>query len=297
MTLSKEKQQPLKEKDVVMREMVCCYLHPVLWVFLTLAAASALGSPGGDAPGSAVAAIQRLQPVLGVDLLSWDPIIFFSMRFLESARIHNANMVLCAIKVGLCSYGTWSRREIVRCLKAFVNNQREALRRRWQESACMRVYAIVWDLQPKSWGWPPSKGFANGKPHYYVLADECDSQIIVYKNGADPDFRRKHLDMNPERWMDNSIDKTKVEKIEAVVELETKLDSELTAEELQVEMKKTKRDLEEKLLDAHGGKEMLDMEKQQMTAEKQKLASKVSHLSEDVLLGLRYGLMSLGWRG
>lgn len=32
-----------------------------------------------------------------------------------------------------------------------------------------------------------------------------------------------------------------------------------------------------------------------MTAEKQKLASKVSHLSEDGLLGLRHGLMSLGW--
>lgn len=43
------------------------------------------------------------------------------------------------------------------------------------------------------------------RPLYYVLADECDSQIIVYKNGADPDFRRKHLDMNPERWMGKSF--------------------------------------------------------------------------------------------
>ncbi|XP_075020136.1 protein diaphanous homolog 1 isoform X2 [Calonectris borealis] len=96
-------------------------------------------------------------------------------------------------------------------------------------------------------------------PHCYKLADECDSQIIAYKNGADPDFRCKHLGMNPERWIAG-------------------LGTDCT-EELQIEMKKTKRDFEEKLLDAHGGKEMLDVEKQQMTAEKQELASSVSHLN------------------
>ncbi|CAM9463514.1 unnamed protein product [Bubo scandiacus] len=51
-------------------------------------------------------------------------------------------------------------------------------------------------------------------------------------------------------------------------------------EELQIEMKETKRDFVEKLLDACGEKEMLDMEKQQMTVEKQELASKVSHRME-----------------
>ena len=40
---------------------------------------------------------------------------------------------------------------------------------------------------------------------------------------------------------------------------------------------------------------MLEVEKQQMTAEKQELASKVSHLSEEVHLGLRCGLMSWRW--
>ncbi|KAM9226400.1 protein diaphanous homolog 1 isoform 2-T9 [Leptosomus discolor] len=49
-----------------------------------------------------------------------------------------------------------------------------------------------------------------------------------------------------------------------------------------MEMKKTKRNFEEKLLDACGGKEMLDMEEQQMTAEKQELASRVCHPSEEV---------------
>lgn len=43
-------------------KVVSCNLHPVLWVFLTLAAASALGSPGADTPGSAAAATQNLQP-------------------------------------------------------------------------------------------------------------------------------------------------------------------------------------------------------------------------------------------
>ncbi|XP_074912597.1 protein diaphanous homolog 1 isoform X2 [Buteo buteo] len=80
-----------------------------------------------------------------------------------------------------------------------------------------------------------------------------------YKNGADPNFRCKHLDMNPEQL---------------VAGLGTDC-----MEELQIEMKVAKRDFEEKLLDARGGKEMLDLGKQQMTAEKQDLASKVSHLN------------------
>lgn len=68
-------------------------------------------------------------------------------------------------------------------------------------------------------------------------------------------------------------------------------------EELQIEMKVAKRDFEEKLLDACGGKEMLDLGKQQMTAEKQKLASEVSHLSEKVHLGLMsWGCSTAGQR-
>lgn len=30
-----------------------------------------------------------------------------------------------------------------------------------RKSACMQVYAIVWDLQPKTWGWSP-KGSDDG---------------------------------------------------------------------------------------------------------------------------------------
>uniref|UniRef100_A0A8C4JD14 Diaphanous related formin 1 n=1 Tax=Dromaius novaehollandiae TaxID=8790 RepID=A0A8C4JD14_DRONO len=135
------------------------------------------------------------------------------------------------------------------------------------------------------------------RPQYYKLIDECVSQIILYKNGADPDFKCRHLDINIEGLIDNLVDQTKVEKSEAkAVELEKKLDSELTArQELQVEMKKMESDFEQKLLDVCGEKQILDTEKQQITAEKQELESKVSHLSEEVNLKLRHGLMSWAW--
>nr|XP_025953497.1 protein diaphanous homolog 1 isoform X1 [Dromaius novaehollandiae] len=122
------------------------------------------------------------------------------------------------------------------------------------------------------------------RPQYYKLIDECVSQIILYKNGADPDFKCRHLDINIEGLIDNLVDQTKVEKSEAkAVELEKKLDSELTArQELQVEMKKMESDFEQKLLDVCGEKQILDTEKQQITAEKQELESKVSHLSEEI---------------
>ncbi|XP_067423048.1 protein diaphanous homolog 1 isoform X3 [Emydura macquarii macquarii] len=122
------------------------------------------------------------------------------------------------------------------------------------------------------------------RPQYYKLIDECISQIVLHKNGTDPDFKCKHLNINIEGLIDNLIDQTKVEKSEAkAVELEKKLDSELTARhELQVEMKKMESDFEQKLLDLDGEKQHLDMEKQQITIEKQSLESKVSEMNEEI---------------
>ncbi|NWY03496.1 DIAP1 protein, partial [Nothoprocta ornata] len=122
------------------------------------------------------------------------------------------------------------------------------------------------------------------RPQYYKLIDECVSQIVLYKNGADPDFKCRRLNVNVEGLIDNLIDQNKVEKSEAkAVELEKKLNSELTArQELQVEMKKMEGDLEQKLLDMSLKKQNLDAEKQQMSVEKQELESKVSQLSEEV---------------
>ncbi|XP_043347093.1 protein diaphanous homolog 1 isoform X2 [Dermochelys coriacea] len=122
------------------------------------------------------------------------------------------------------------------------------------------------------------------RSQYYKLIDECISQIVLHKNGADPDFKCKRLNIDIEGLIDNLIDQTKVEKSEAkAVELEKKLDSELTARhELQVEMKKVESDFEQKLLDLDAEKQFLDKEKQQITLEKQSLESEVSKKNNQI---------------
>ncbi|XP_040095793.1 protein diaphanous homolog 1 isoform X3 [Oryx dammah] len=122
------------------------------------------------------------------------------------------------------------------------------------------------------------------RPQYYKLIEECISQIVLHKNGADPDFKCRHLQIDIEGLIDQMIDKTKVEKSEAkATELEKKLDSELTARhELQVEMKKMESDFEQKLQDIQGEKEALDSEKQKIATEKQDLETEVSQLTGEV---------------
>lgn len=122
------------------------------------------------------------------------------------------------------------------------------------------------------------------RPQYYKLIEECISQIVLHKNGTDPDFRCRHLQIDIEGLIDQMIDKTKVEKSEAkATELEKKLDSELTARhELQVEMKKMENDFEQKLQDLQGEKDALDSEKQQIATEKQDLEAEVSKLTGEV---------------
>ncbi|KAL6048588.1 hypothetical protein STEG23_002273, partial [Scotinomys teguina] len=122
------------------------------------------------------------------------------------------------------------------------------------------------------------------RPQYYKLIEECISQIVLHKNGTDPDFKCRHLRIDIEGLIDQMIDKTKVEKSEAkATELEKKLDSELTARhELQVEMKKMENDFEQKLQDLQEKKDALDSEKQQITTEKQDLEAEVSKLTGEV---------------
>nr|XP_023405812.1 protein diaphanous homolog 1 isoform X2 [Loxodonta africana] len=122
------------------------------------------------------------------------------------------------------------------------------------------------------------------RPQYYKLIEECISQIVLHKNGADPDFKCRHLQIDIEGLIDQMIDKTKVEKSEAkATELEKKLDSELTARhELQVEMKKMESDFEQKLQTLRGEKEALDSEKQHIATEKQDLEAEVSQLAGEV---------------
>ncbi|XP_037364974.2 protein diaphanous homolog 1 [Talpa occidentalis] len=122
------------------------------------------------------------------------------------------------------------------------------------------------------------------RPQYYKLIEECISQIILYKNGADPDFKCRHLKIDIEGLIDQMVDKMKVEKSEAKAkELEKKLDSELTARhELQVEMKKMESDFELKLKNLQGEKDALDCEKQKIDTKKEKLEAKVSQLTGEV---------------
>ncbi|XP_067588173.1 protein diaphanous homolog 1 [Pseudorca crassidens] len=119
---------------------------------------------------------------------------------------------------------------------------------------------------------------------YYKLIEECISQIVLHKNGADPDFKCRHLQVDIEGLIDQMIDKTKVEKSEAkATELEKKLDSELTARhELQVEMKKMESDFEQKLQDLQGEKDALGSEKEKIATEKQNLEAEVSQLTGEV---------------
>ncbi|KAJ7338058.1 hypothetical protein JRQ81_010585 [Phrynocephalus forsythii] len=122
------------------------------------------------------------------------------------------------------------------------------------------------------------------RPQYFKLIDECISQIVLHRNGADPDFKRRRLDFNIEGLIDNLVDQTKVTKSEAkAIELEKKLDSELTARhELQVEMKKKENDFEQKIQDLLQEKEAAEAEKQQVAAKKQNLETANSKLVDEI---------------
>ncbi|KAL7984690.1 hypothetical protein Chor_003260, partial [Crotalus horridus] len=124
------------------------------------------------------------------------------------------------------------------------------------------------------------------RPQYFKLIDECISQIVLFRNGADPDFKRKHFDINVEALIDNLIDQTKVAKSEAkTLELEKKLESELTARhELQVEMKKKENDFEEKIQNLLQEKETVTAEKQRIISENQNLEINSSLLNDEIAL-------------
>ncbi|XP_015266616.1 PREDICTED: protein diaphanous homolog 1 [Gekko japonicus] len=126
----------------------------------------------------------------------------------------------------------------------------------------------------------------DARPQYFKLIEECISQIVLQKNGADPDFKCKHVELNVEGLIDNLIDQTKVAKSEAkAIELEKKLESELTARhELQVEIKKKESDFEQKIQDVLQEKEVLETEKQQIVSEKQSLESASSALNDEVAI-------------
>lgn len=122
------------------------------------------------------------------------------------------------------------------------------------------------------------------RPQYYKLIDECVAQIVLHRNGADPDFKCRKLNLNIEGLIDNMVDQTKVETSEAkAIELEKKLDVELTARhECQVELKKLEGDYEQKLQDLSQEKEQLASAKQEQEKENQGLQNQLSSLQQQI---------------
>eukprot|EP00062_Callorhinchus_milii_P016462 gi/632967768/ref/XP_007900164.1/ PREDICTED: protein diaphanous homolog 1 [Callorhinchus milii] len=122
------------------------------------------------------------------------------------------------------------------------------------------------------------------RPHYYKLLDECVSQIVLHKNGSDPDFKCKRFQLNVDHLIDNLIDKTKVQNSEAkAVDLEKKLDSELTARhELQAEIRKKECDYEGKLTELHTKQQTLEKAKSDADVENSLLNSEINHLKEEI---------------
>ncbi|CAJ1058674.1 Protein diaphanous-like protein 1 [Xyrichtys novacula] len=122
------------------------------------------------------------------------------------------------------------------------------------------------------------------RPQYYKLIDECIAQIVLHRNGADPDFRCRNLNLNIESLIDNMVDQLKVETSEAKAnELEKKLDAELTARhELQVELKKLEGDYEIKLQDLSQEKEQLATSKLEKEKESQGLQQQITTLQQQI---------------
>ncbi|XP_061582016.1 protein diaphanous homolog 1-like [Cololabis saira] len=122
------------------------------------------------------------------------------------------------------------------------------------------------------------------RPQYYKLIDDCIAQIVLHRNGVDPDFKCRNLSLNVEGLIDNMVDQTKVETSEAkAVELEKKLDAELTARhELQVEIKKLEGDYEQKLQDLSQEKEQLTSSKQEKENENQGLQQQLNALQNQI---------------
>ncbi|XP_043982276.1 protein diaphanous homolog 1 isoform X2 [Gambusia affinis] len=122
------------------------------------------------------------------------------------------------------------------------------------------------------------------RPQYYKLIDECIAQIVLHKNGSDPDFKCRKLHVDIEGLIDNMVDKTKVEVSEAkATDLEKKLDSELTARhELQVEKNKLESDYDQKLQDLRQEKEQLACAKLEREKENQGLQEQLGSLQNQI---------------
>ncbi|XP_067104266.1 protein diaphanous homolog 1-like [Osmerus mordax] len=122
------------------------------------------------------------------------------------------------------------------------------------------------------------------RPHYYKLMDECVAQIVLHKNGADPDFKCRNLTFDIEGLIDNMVDQTKVETSEAkAIEMEKKLNAEVTSRhELQAELRKLESDYEQRVQELSSEKELLGNHKLEKEKENQALLGQINTLKEQI---------------
>ncbi|XP_071126522.1 protein diaphanous homolog 2-like isoform X4 [Mytilus edulis] len=74
---------------------------------------------------------------------------------------------------------------------------------------------------------------AYARPQYYKLIEECITQIVLHKNGTDPDFRHtKRFDIDVEPLLSSLHEKSRVEDAEvSIVEISSKLETAITAKQ------------------------------------------------------------------
>ncbi|XP_038652276.1 protein diaphanous homolog 1-like isoform X2 [Scyliorhinus canicula] len=121
------------------------------------------------------------------------------------------------------------------------------------------------------------------RPQYYKLLDECVSQVVLQKNGSDPDFKCRKFTLDVEHLIDNLIDKTKVQISETkAAELEKKLDLELTTRhELQVEIRRKESEFEVKVSEFQTKQQVLETDKTEVETNNKKLQNEISQLKDE----------------
>ncbi|KAG7266115.1 hypothetical protein CRUP_003573 [Coryphaenoides rupestris] len=86
------------------------------------------------------------------------------------------------------------------------------------------------------------------RPQYYKILEECVSQVVLHRNGMDPDFGcSKRLDVDFTHLVDQCVDKAKVEESEEkAAEFSKKFDEEFGArQEAQAEAQKKEERIKE----------------------------------------------------
>ncbi|XP_012902678.2 protein diaphanous homolog 3 isoform X2 [Mustela putorius furo] len=86
------------------------------------------------------------------------------------------------------------------------------------------------------------------RQQYFKLIDECISQIVLHRDGMDPDFTyRKRLDLDLSHFVDTCIDQAKLEEFEEkALELHKKFEKEFTDhQETQAQLQKKEAEIDE----------------------------------------------------